>query len=227
MTNLYKKCLLAVTLSIFSNLVFSQSNEIKIKFIGNCGLYMTDGASNIYIDFPYKSGAHNYMEYDEAEVDNIKDNAVFIFTHLHADHYSKKLLKKLSGLKLDPSNINELEKISNSIPNFDIKAFKTPHKVFGISFRHYSYLITWHNKKIFISGDTENADTIAEQKNIDWAFIPVWLTFDAKEKGIKLGDLSKMYAIYHIGPEDKITNDTNDPSIKLLSEQGEIITIPY
>src|SRR5690606_23831509 len=116
-TNLYKKCLLAFTLSIFSNLIFSQSNEIKIKFIGNCGLYMTDGASNIYIDFPYKSGAHNYMEYDEAEVDNIKDNAVFIFTHLHADHYSKKLLKKLSGLKLDPSNINELEKISNSIPN--------------------------------------------------------------------------------------------------------------
>lgn len=227
MTNFYKHFLLISILTFYSNQLFSQSDEIKIKFIGNCGLYMTDGESNFYIDFPYKSGAHNYMEYDETEIDSIKENSFFIFTHRHADHYSKKLLKKLSGLKYDPWNINELEKISESVPNFEIKAFKTEHKVFGISFRHYSYLITWHNKKIYISGDTENSDTIAEQRDIDWAFIPAWLTIDAQGKGIKLGDLSKMFAIYHIGVNDKITNDANNPTIKLLNKQGEIISIPY
>jgi len=36
-----------------------------------------------------------------------------------------------------------------------------------------------------------------------------------------------MFAVYHIGPDDNITNDENEPRIKLLNKQGEIITIPY
>ena len=225
MIKLYTKFLLILIFSCFSNFGFSQSNEIKIRFIGNCGLYMTDGATKFYVDFPYKSGAHNYMEYDKSEIDNIKDNAIFIFTHRHADHYSNKLLKKQSGQKYDPYNIEKLEKLGETIPDFNIKAFRTQHKVFGISFKHYSYLITWHGKKIYLSGDTENADTIAAQKDLDWAFIPAWLTSDAKEKGIKLGTLSKMFAIYHIGPNDDITN--SDPQIKLLNKQGDTIEIKY
>ena len=227
MKNFYQKTLLIISLILISNLGFSQSNEIKIKFIGNCGFYMTDGETNFYIDFPYKSGAHNYMEYDKSEIDSIKDNAIFIFTHRHADHYSKKILKKLTGLKFDPWNIDELEKLGESIPDFDIKTFKTSHKVYGISFKHYSYLITWHGKKIYISGDTENSDTFALQKDIDWTFAPVWLLMDANQKGLNLVEISKMYAIYHIGQNDNITNDENNPQIKLLNKQGEIITIPY
>lgn len=213
-------------LLLFFNFAYCQAKEIKIKFIGNCGLYMTDGSTNFYIDFPYKSGAHNYMEYDKSEIDSIKDNAIFIFTHRHSDHYCNKILKKLSGQKFDPYRIEELEKLSETLPDFDIKAFKTEHKVFGISFKHYSYLITWHHRKIFISGDTENAETLAMQKDIDWAFIPSWLVSDAQEKGIKLGPISKMYAIYHIGPKDIITSEPSDPKIKLLNKQGEVITIP-
>ena len=227
MIHFYKKILLIAALTGFSCAGFGQSNEITIRFIGNCGLYMTDGATHFYIDFPYQSGAHDYMEYDASEISNIKDNAIFIFTHRHADHYSKKILKNLSGRKFDPWNIDELEKLGESIPDFGIKAFKTQHKVFGISFRHDSYLITWHGKKIFISGDTENADTIATQSAIDWAFVPVWLYMDAKEKGVDLAHLSQMYAIYHIGPDDTITNDGTNPKIKLLDKQGEVMTIPY
>ena len=226
MTNIAKKICFIAILICLSNIGFAQSGQIIIRFIGNCGLYMTDGISNFYIDFPYTSGAHNYMEYDKSEIDNIKENPIFIFTHHHADHYSKKILRKLSGQKFDPWNIDELEKLNQSIPNFYIKAFETKHKVFGISFKHYSYSILWHNKKIYISGDTENAETIATEKNIDWAFVPVWLLLDAREKGIKLRDHIKMFGIYHIGLKDKITTDA-DPQFKLLDKQGEIITIPY
>lgn len=56
----------------------SQNTEITIRFIGNCGLYMTDGNSNIYLDFPYKSGAYNLMEYDLSELDSVKNNPIFI-----------------------------------------------------------------------------------------------------------------------------------------------------
>lgn len=212
----------------WSNSTFSQTSEIKIRFIGNCGLSMTDGISNIYIDFPYKSGAHNYMEYDLSELDSVKINPIFIYTHKHSDHFSgklvRKLAKKLGGRIYSPWNIKELLKLNNKLKDFTIEVFKTKHR---FSINHYSYLITWHNKRIFISGDTEHAETIAVLKDIDWAFIPVWLLMDANEKGIKLGNVSKMFAIYHIGPGDRITNDNNDPKIKLLNKQGEIITIPY
>jgi hypothetical protein len=86
-----------------------------------------------------------------------------------------------------------------------------------------SYLIIWHNKRVFISGDTENADTVAKVKNLNWLFAPVWLLSDAKEKNIKID--TEKFAIYHIGQKDKIT--TTDSKIKLLNKSGEVIIIPY
>ncbi|WP_430403103.1 MBL fold metallo-hydrolase [Fluviicola sp.] len=226
-SNTLKFVILNFSLTLFLTIGYGQTNAITIKFIGNCGLYLTDGTSNIYVDFPYKSGAHHYMEYDRSEIDSVKNHAVFIFTHRHADHYSKRLLKKLDGQKFGPWNIDELEKLGESIPDFEIRAFKTQHKVFGISFKHDSYLITWHGKRIYLSGDTENADTLATQKDLDWAFVPVWLLMDAMEKKINLGGIAKMFAVYHIGPRDQITNDGADPKIKLLNKQGERIAISY
>lgn len=222
MTNSYRT-LFVFILFFFSVNSFCQSNEIKIRFIGNCGLYLTDGQSNVYVDFPYKSGAHNYMEYDASEIENVIANSTFIFTHKHADHYSKSLLKKMKGKKYGPWNVSEIKEIENVMDEFNIEAFKTEHKVFGISFEHYSYLITWHDKRIFISGDTENADTVAKIKNIDWLFAPVWLLTDAKEKNLKLN--ADKIALYHIGPNDNIT--TTDSKILLLNQQGEIIKIPF
>ena len=78
---------------LISNLGFSQANEIKIKFISNCGLFMTDGTTNIYTDFPYRSGAFIYDKYDPSELDSIQENSIFIFTHKHGDHYSKKNMR--------------------------------------------------------------------------------------------------------------------------------------
>lgn len=90
MKNLYKQFIILISFIALSNFCFSQTNEIRIQFIGNCGLSMSDGKSNLYIDFPYKSGAYGYMKYESIEIDSIKDNSTFLFTHRHADHYSKK-----------------------------------------------------------------------------------------------------------------------------------------
>ena len=56
--------------------------------------------TEFYIDFPYKSGAYGYMEFAENELVNINENAIFIFTHKHADHYSKKNLKRVTNIKI-------------------------------------------------------------------------------------------------------------------------------
>jgi len=223
MTKFYTKIFLIITIIGFSNLAFSQSKEIKIKFIGNCALHLTDGKNNFYIDFPYKSGAHNYMEYDKSEIDNIKDNAIFIFTHKHADHYSEKILKKLKGQKFDPSNIDELEKLGTSIAAFDIKAFRTQHKVFGISFKHYSFLITWHGKKIYISGDTGDLEDLSQLKEIDWAFVNPWIYMNAVNEKLIID--AKNFGMYHLYPDQAISGEVPS-NLLILKKQGEIINIP-
>jgi len=219
-----------LTFCLFTTLGFSQSKEIKIEFLGNCGLYLTDGTTNIYTDFPYKSGAHGYMEFDESKLDNIKENSIFIFTHKHSDHYSKKNLKKVikekGGTKYGVSNISELEKLNKTLNDFEIKAFKTKHKVFGINFRHYSYLITWHGKRIYLSGDTTNPETIGKIKNIDLAFIPYWLYENAKEQNVLI-DADEI-GIYHLHPAEikpagKFFKDKENEHP--FTEQGKIITI--
>ncbi|WP_341905746.1 hypothetical protein [Fluviicola taffensis] len=226
--NKLKFVVLNFALILFLNFGYGQTNNITVRFIGNCGLYMTDGTSNIYFDFPYKSGAHHYSEYNLSELDSVKNHPVFIYTHRHSDHFSgrlvRKLSKKLDGQIFTPRNAEKLKNLNKELKDFTIEPIHTKHH---FSFNHYSYLITWHNKKIFISGDTETSDTIATQKDLDWAFVPVWLLVDAMEKKINLGGISKMFAIYHIGPRDQITNAAADPKIKLLNKQGERIAISY
>jgi hypothetical protein len=223
MRNFNKIFLLIILLTNLTNVCYSQSNEIKIKFIGNCGLYLTDGKSNLYVDFPYKSGAYGYMKYDSTEIDSLKDNSIFLFTHRHADHYSKKIINKIKnkGKVFGNWNTRKFEVLNNSIEDFKIEAFKTKHR---FTFKHYSYLIIWHGKRIYLSGDTESAETIATVKNIDLAFVPYWIMLDAKEKNLKI-DAVKI-GIYHLYPNQKINNG-NPERIILLHKQGEIISINY
>lgn len=203
---------------------YGQSDEIEIRYIGNCGLHITDGFNHLYIDFPYKSGAHNYVEYDESEIDSIQENSFHFFTHKHSDHYSSKLMnsavKMKNGKAFGPWNISEMEGLTEVISDFEITAIKTKHR---FSLNHYSILITWHNKKIFISGDTESAETIGKMTNLEWAFVPAWLLVDSQENKIKID--SKMIGVYHIGPKDDV--NIYGEKIKMLKIQGEEISIPY
>lgn len=224
MTKAIKTLVTIFTLIFVNSIGFGQSNEIKITYIGNCGLHITDGINHIYTDFPYKSGAHNYIEYEDSEIDSLKENSFYIFTHKHSDHYSKKLLKKVfktkNGKAFGSWNIPELESLGDSIPDFELVAYKTKHR---FSFKHYSYLITWHGKKIFLSGDTESADTILDIKDMDWAFVPAWLVVEIVDSGRKFD--TKMIGIYHIGPKDNI--EISGPRSLMLKTQGEVISIPY
>ena len=225
MENTYRKILFIATMLLCSSVVFGQSNEIKIKFIGNCGLYMTDGNMNIYFDFPYKSGAFNYMEYDSAELDSIKENSIFVFTHKHPDHYAssrmRKVLRKKQGQKYGKWNIYKLAQLSDTTADFSIRAIETNH---SLSFKHYSYVMTWHGKKIYISGDCETADTILTMTDLDWAFVPTWIVVDAIEKEKEID--AKMIGIYHLYPA-QIVNNGKPEKYKILENQGEVITLAY
>lgn len=216
---------LSTALLLLVGFLAAQSNTITVRFIGNCGLYMTDGELDVYVDFPYKSGAFGYMEYQTSEIDSIKAKATHIFTHRHPDHYSKKLVKKLSGTVYGPWKVKKKRRADLSAPaysaaQFSVETFRTKHR---FARHHYSYLITWHGKRIYLSGDTEGAETIAQVKTIDLAFVPAWIMRDAQEKEIKIDALR--FAIYHLYPTEKVT--TENPKITVLSTQGEVLDLPY
>ena len=195
----------------------AQTNELTVRFIANCGIQIADGRSTIYFDFPYKSGFYHYMKYPESEIDSLRPNSVYIFTHKHPDHYSHKV-KKVHGTIIVPRHVSRLQKLITTIPDFSIQAFKTKHL---LSTRHFSYLVTWHRKRIFVSGDTEHCETITAQKDLDCAFVPVWLILDAKAKNARID--SKLIAVYHIGSKDKI--ETDNPKVLLLNQRDQIILL--
>lgn len=208
--------------SVFSlNSGYSQSGEIRIRFIGNCGLYLTDGDLNVYVDFPYKSGAHKYMKYDASELDSIQDGAIFLFTHRHTDHYSRKLVKQLTGKIYGNWNAKQLSELNDSAKAFSVKAIRTSHKFTG---KHYSYVITWHGKNIYMSGDTGNTDAIRELKNIDWAFLNPWIFMNAKSENITMD--TKMTGLYHLYPTQKIEGEIPD-NLLILKQPNQMISIPY
>jgi hypothetical protein len=225
MTHPHLRIALATSLFLLVGLLAAQSNAITIRFIGNCGLYMTDGVLDVYVDFPYKSGAFGYMHYPTSEIDSIRVNATHIFTHRHPDHYSKKLVKKLSGTVYGPWKVKKKRRADLSAPaysaaEFTVEAFRTKHR---FASHHYSYLITWHGKRIYLSGDTEKAETIGQVKAMDIAFVPAWIMIDAKEKNIKID--APRIAVYHLYPKQTVTTDS--PKVTILQTQGEVLELPY
>lgn len=209
---------------LFSS-INAQTDSIRVRFIGNCGIHLSDGKTNIYSDFPYKSGAYHYMEFENSELDAVQPNSIFLFTHKHADHFSgknmRRVLKAKSGKKCTPRSLRRLQKVCDMISNFTITEIKTKHR---FSLKHRSYLIEWNGKRIYISGDTEHAEAIGQHTNLDTAFVPYWLIMDAKDKSIKID--AKQIIVYHIA-------DVQIPSAKEglkapyhpLVDQGEVFYI--
>jgi hypothetical protein len=221
MKHIYHKLIGTFLFIFLFNFSFAQTNEITITFIGNAGFLMTDGNTDIYFDFPYQSGAFGYMKYNPTEIDKIKDNSILIFTHKHPDHYSKKIVKKFKGKVYSGRNRKKISKLEKIIPNFKITSIKTKHR---FSFNHYSYIIEWHGKKMFVSGDTEHPETIGLIKDIDYAFIPTWIWSYAKEKNIVID--SKTNVLYHLYPTEKVEVNTLSKFI-IFDKQGMNIKIPY
>lgn len=188
--------------------LYGQSDTVQIKFLANAGFQLTDGKHSLIIDFPYKSGAYGYMEYSERAIDEIPENAILLFTHKHADHYSRKAVKSLSNPAYCTGNRKKLIKIEEAMPGLKIESFKTHHR---FSLRHFSYLITWHGLKFYISGDTEHPETIASIKDIDYAFIPYWILLYTNEKNLSIDAQYKI--IYHLASGQKFAEELPDSYI--------------
>ncbi len=223
------KCFGPILIAIFllvANSTSGQNEPIKIKLPGNCGIFMTDGNLNIYVDFPYKSGAHGYMTYNPHLLDSLPANAVFLYTHGHSDHYSRKLFKKTNQKLYGPWPVRflmpgkrkyKLDELNSIFPDFSITTYKTKH---GYSFIHYSYMIEWNKKRIFISGDTHLSDTLVSVKNLDLVFAAPWVMYDANDRGLKID--AKKIIVYHLRDTDKLTSGSDKVIISKQNQEFEL-----
>lgn len=211
---------------LFANNSSGQNGSIKIKLLGNCGFFMTDGNMSIYVDFPYKSGAHGYMTYNPELLDSLQVNPFFLFTHGHSDHYNRKLFKNTNHKLYGPWPVRFLisgkrkykpDELNGLYPDFSITSYKTKH---GYSFLHYSYLIEWHKKRILISGDTHLADTLVSVKNLDLVFAAPWLMFDANDRGLKID--AKKIIVYHLRNTDNLTSGSDKVIISKQNQEFEL-----
>jgi len=183
----------------------SYAKSLEVGFIGNSAFYITDGEYVIFKDFPYKSGAYGYMEYD-FDFSAVTGNILSLISHRHVDHFDPLLFTAQNWKIIAPREVTvQLEQ--NKIIKFEDKITYGPITVRPKKSRHantahYSYLVTWGGRKLYFTGDTEALDTLKDLPELDALFITPW--FYRKARINDMLPESKKTIIYHHRANDII-----------------------
>ncbi len=209
----------------------SKNDDIRktlvAKFIGNCGFCFTDKVDYLYIDFPYISGAYGFMDFDARHLEALSQHekeAYFLFTHAHDDHFNRKEVRsrKLKaagpfGIRCYAHDYITIDQLNRS-GAWHITAFKTKHT---LCLEHYSYVLEWHDTRIFISGDTKDISVLRKISNIDILISnPLFLKGIAKVK--RINDFKKII-LCHFRTKSKIAHKAHKKII--VPKQGKTIVL--
>jgi L-ascorbate metabolism protein UlaG (beta-lactamase superfamily) len=204
----------------------ARAGELTLTFIGNESFHITDGETTLLTDFPYQAGYMGYMSYDMAELPPVEDGLSLI-THFHKDHWDRALFEQHPewSIVAAPGILDTIES-DKEIPIEPVIRFKdltiqpdaTPH---NFSPQHYSFLVTWHGKRLYFVGDTETPAYILPLEDIDVLFITPWLIRTIARQELSL-DADKLI-VYHHKTDEEI------PPFQdyLRMEQGASITLEF
>ena len=161
---------------------------LEARFIGNMAFAITDGTVTVMSDFPYQSGYSVYMEYDAAEIRSTTRETLSLITHRHGDHWEPALFAKTAWTVAGPVDVTSGLDAARVLPlhggaarfgAVGIEAIETPHASIG----HYSYILTWHGRRLYFSGDTESPASLLAARNLDVAFVSPWQYRAALKRG--------------------------------------------
>ncbi len=182
--------------------------ELQARFIGNMAWSITDGAFTLMSDFPYDSGAvRGYMTYDAAaELRSPTRETLSLITHRHGDHWSATLFPKTGWMLVGPRDVTATmpqDRVVAVSPRFPygplrIDAIETPHASIG----HYSYVVEWHGRRLYFSGDTESPAHLVALRNLDVAFVSPWLYRAVLKSGARVD--ARRVIIYHHQPGEAV-----------------------
>ena len=179
--------------------VVAQRPALEARFIGNMSFAITDGATTLMTDFPYESGYSRYMTYTASEIRSSTTTTLSLITHRHRDHWEPSLFLKTNWKVAGPKDVTAslpADRVVPVMPRFTfaaltIEALETPHAGIG----HYSYIVTWHGRRMYFSGDTDSAESLLAARGLDVAFVSPWQYRTALGKGGRID--AKHVVIYH------------------------------
>jgi L-ascorbate metabolism protein UlaG (beta-lactamase superfamily) len=197
---------------------------LQARFIGQMAFSITDGSTTLITDFPYRIGYAGAPPFDDRELQHASPSTLALITHRHLDHFEPTLFAKTSWKLLGPPD--EMARIRKdrvvpmtsrvSFGTITIESTRTPHH----DLEHYSYIVIWHGKRLYFSGDTESADSLLAAKNLDVAFVSPWQYQAARRTG-ELIDAEQI-VIYHHRPGDQVAGCS---SRCVAPRQGDTIEI--
>lgn len=208
---------------IILTLVLQEQAVLEIRFIGNDAFQISDGQITLISDFPYVSGVSGYMQYRMEDVEPTGE-VVSLITHGHSDHFDAQLFSGTDWSIVGPPDVVaqvDAERAVQMRGNLAthgpllIRALPTPHG----DIEHYSYLVTWHDLKLYFTGDTGSLEQLLRMEDLDVLFITRWLYESAVAREIRL-DTKQIIFCHH-------TEYDRPPSCPncITPEQGQVIRV--
>lgn len=174
------------------------SDSLHVRFIGNEGVSLSDGATTLLTDLPYVSGAFGYMHYRPEQL-RPEGPVVSVVTHRHDDHFSPALFRERDWQIVGPEEVTAALPAARvlslrdtvAVGAFRIVPLRTPHS----DTEHYSYLITWRGVRLYFVGDTEDPTRLLATPDLDVVFITSWLSCTVEARGATV-DAARLI-LYH------------------------------
>lgn len=216
------QCYLALILMCGGLMGFTDAPPLQAKFIGNEAFHITDGEYVLMTDFPYVSGAYGYMTYDY-NFPQTTGNILSLISHRHDDHFAPMLFLEQGWNIIGPLEVtqvlaqNKVLALGEEIAFGPIKIM--PKKTLHGNTEHYSYLVSWHGRNLFFTGDTQEIDLFQGLPDLDALFISPWLFRSAKMNDALPN--TKKIIIYHHTENEIVPNcdgcliPTQNQTIKL------------
>jgi len=168
------------------DLIKTAVGDVEITFIGHGSLMFTYRGLVIHVD-PFSRLA-DYSKLPKADL--------ILITHEHGDHLDAKALENVrtpktililtetcaTGVKGGKVMRNgDVETVGGlkieAVPAYNLVHMRSagvPYHPRGVG---NGYVITFHQKRVYIAGDTENIPEMKQLQNIDVAFLPMNLPY--------------------------------------------------
>ncbi len=195
------------------------ADTLDIRFIGNAGFVISDGTVSLVTDLPYRSGAFGYMTYD---LDGVQPpgRVVAVITHRHDDHFDHDAFLASGWEIVGPREVTDRLPADRVVPlesavsvgQFTITPLRTPHS----GTEHYSYIIEWRGRRLYLTGDTEDPTQLLATEALDIAFVTPWLMCEVSRRG---GSIQTNQIVLHHQQPDR-TPRACLPSRSLAQGQG-------
>lgn len=202
----------------------AQRPALEARFIGNMAFAITDGTTTVITDFPYRSGYSVYMAYPREEIRSPTSATLSLITHRHPDHWERALFEgtpwRVAGPADVVSGVDASRVVALTAPAtfgpVRIEPLRTPHADVG----HYSYVLTWHGRRLYFSGDTEDSAHLVALRNLDVAFVSPWLFRSLIRAGQSID--ARRVVIYHHQAGEAVAECQSECAIP---KQGDTLRI--